>query len=103
FTPLPPLPAGATAADRKKALDAFDKVTGNYRQYNVDPGFKKQIVGVNNLGEVTFEWPNTDAKNVIHTVRWYHPVFATELFVDYVVPLDPNDTAFPYDAGKFKV
>jgi hypothetical protein len=103
FTPLPPLPAGTTAEDRKKALDAFNKVTGNYRQYNVDPGFKKQIVGVNNLGEVTFEWPDTDAKKVIHTVRWYHPVIATELFVDYVVSLDPGDTAFPYNARKFQV
>src|SRR5262249_36011239 len=36
--PWPPLPRGATADARKKALQAFDAATGNYRRYNVDPG-----------------------------------------------------------------
>jgi hypothetical protein len=104
FTPLPPLPAGATEDDRKKALAVFNKVTGNYRQYNVDPGFMKQIVGVNNLGEVTFEWPATDAKKVIHTVRWYdQSVPGVVGFVDYAVSLDPDDSEFRYDADRFKV
>jgi hypothetical protein len=102
-TPLPALGSGATADQRKQAVAAFNTATGNYRQYNKNPGFKQQIVGVNNIGEVTFAWPGTDQKKVIHTVRWYHPYLPTVYFVDYVVDLDPNSAAFPYKPKPFKV
>jgi hypothetical protein len=100
---LPALPAGATADQRKQALKWFNAVTGNYRQYNVDPGVKREIVGLNNVGELTFEWSNTDQKKVIHTIRWTDPNTTLVLFVDYVVNLDPNDIHFPFQPGQFKV
>ncbi|MDA0161691.1 hypothetical protein OM076_15540 [Solirubrobacter ginsenosidimutans] len=101
--PLPALPPGATADQRKQALGWFNTVTGNYRQYNLDPGVKRQIIGLNNVGELTFEWSNTDQKKVIHTIRWTDPSTSLVLFVDYVVNLDPNDTKFPFQPGQFKV
>ena len=103
LAPIAALPSGATADQRKQALNTFNTVTGNYRQYTANPSMKKQIVGLNNLGEVTFQWPNTEAKKVLHTVRWYHPQFLGLAFVNWVVPLDPADVNFPYRADKFKV
>jgi hypothetical protein len=102
-TPLPPLPPGATADQRRQALQAFNVATGNYRQYNVEAGGTRQVIGMNNVGEVTFAWPNTDQKKVIHTVRWRDPSSLLPLFVDYAVSLDPNDAAFAYAAKKFAV
>jgi hypothetical protein len=101
--PLPALPAGATAAQRKQALGWFDTVTGNYRRYNVDQGVTRQIIGLNNIGELTFEWSTTDQKKVIHTIRWRDPNTPSTLFVDYVVNLDPNDPAFPFQPAQFQV
>jgi hypothetical protein len=101
--PLPALPPGATAAQRKQALGWFDTVTGNYRRYNVDPGVTRQIIGLNNVGELTFEWSTTDQKKVIHTIRWRDPNTPVTLFVDYVVNLDPNDPAFPFQPAQFQV
>src|SRR5262249_45167316 len=95
---LPLLPPGATPDQRKQALQAFNVATGNYRQYNVDAGGTRQVIGMNNVGEVTFVWPSTDQKKVIHTVRWRDPNSFLPLFVDYAVSLDPNDPAFPYAA-----
>ncbi|WP_028064029.1 hypothetical protein [Solirubrobacter soli] len=101
--PLPALPSGGTPDQRKQALQAFNVATGNYRQYNTDSAFTREIVGVNNVGEVTFEWPDGDRKKVIHTVRWIDPRSNQLRFVDYAVDLDPNSTAFPFRPDVFAV
>ena len=101
--PLPALPGGATPDQRKQALQAFNTVTGNYRRYNTDSAFTREIVGVNNIGEVTFEWPAGDRKKVMHTVRWLDPRTNELKFVDYVVDLDPGSAAFPFRPDVFAV
>ena len=92
--PIPPTPTG-TADDRKKAAEAFNKATGNYRVYNRASATKQEIVGLNNLGEITFVWGAGDAKTANHTLRWRDPTTALVIFTTYIVNLDPNDPAFP--------
>lgn len=93
---VPPIPQGATPAQRQASLDAFLKLTGNYRVYNVANSAQRQIVGINNLGEVTFDSPTTGPKRVNHTVRWIDPVTQLAMFTTYAVSLDPNDSQFKY-------
>src|SRR5262249_53397038 len=64
---IPPIPKGASAADRKQAADAFNKATGNYRVYNKGTKLKRQINGLNNIGEITFEGTGKN-KIVNHTL-----------------------------------
>ncbi|MEQ1730339.1 MAG: hypothetical protein ABL982_18385 [Vicinamibacterales bacterium] len=90
---IPPTPTG-TAADRKKAAEAFNKATANYRVYNKSAATTQEIVGLNNLGEITFNWGAGDAKTANHTLRWRDPRTFLVMFTTYIVSLDPNDTAF---------
>lgn len=92
--PIPPTPTG-TADDRKKAAAAFNQATGNYRVYNRASATKQEIVGVNNIGEITFVWGAGDAKTANHTLRWREPKTGRLMFTTYIVNLDPNDPAFP--------
>jgi hypothetical protein len=96
-TPLPPLPPGATYEQRLQAATVFVTTASNLRQYNIN-GFlpTNQIVGVNNIGEITFEWPAGNAIKVNHRVRCYDPRFSTvnTIFVDCLVSLDPDDPQF---------
>ncbi len=90
--PIPPLPAGADAAARKKAAQTYNAAHASYRQNNRAVG-KEKIIGVNNFGEITFNWPAGKAKAVMHTLRWFRgtSVVATT----YRVSLDPDDPNFP--------
>jgi hypothetical protein len=90
---IPPLQPGATSAQRNRAVAAFRQATRAYRTYNTDPSRKPHIVGVNNVGEVTFDWPADDKKTVTHTLRWWNA--DQVVLTDYVVSLDPDDALFP--------
>jgi hypothetical protein len=90
--PIPPIPSGATAAQRKQAAEAYHKATGSYRIYNQSNARTRGVVGLNNLGEITFEWGLGDNKKVNHRLRWRHPLAESFLqLTTYVVSLDPND------------
>jgi hypothetical protein len=91
---IPPLPAGATDAQRKNAAKAFHAATGNYRDYNNGAASTREVVGRNNIGEITFEWGAGDHKQVNHTLRWWDGVASTVQWTTYTVSLDPNDTNF---------
>ena len=87
---------GHAAADRKKALQAFNVATGNYRVYDKNRKSRHEIIGVNNLGEITFDWGDGDDKRVNHTLRWhFNVIFETVLpvFTTYTVSLNPSDPA----------
>jgi hypothetical protein len=99
---IPPTPAGGSVDDRKRAAEAFNKATGNYRVYNKASATTREMVGLNNLGEITFTWGSGDAKTVIHTLRWRNPDTPHVIFTTYFVPLDPNDPAFP-ELGAAKI
>jgi hypothetical protein len=95
-TPIPPLPAGATPEERRQAAAAFNLATGQYRRYNVDSGTVSKVIGVNNIGEITFDWDATDhrRRKVNHTLRWRGSEDGPVQFTDYVVSLDPDDADF---------
>jgi hypothetical protein len=93
--PIPPMPTGNTDADRKRAAEAFNKATGSYRKYNAANVTRREIVGVNNIGEITFDWgaaPN--ARFALHTLRWRDWQLAADVFTTYVCSLDPKDQMF---------
>ena len=94
--PIPPPPtSGGRPDERKAAMDTFNAATGNYRTHLAKPG-KEDLIGRNNLSEITFEWGARDSagdhKKVNHTVRW------RTLITD-----DDNDAPDPELAGTFVV
>jgi hypothetical protein len=93
--PIPPTPGGRTPEARKQAAEAYNKATGNYRAYNKANATTRQMVGLNNLAEITFDWGTGDVKTVIHTLRWRDPTTDRVIFTTYMVNLDPSDPAFP--------
>ncbi len=97
FTPLliPPMPTGASNEDRRKrAADAYHKATGSYRKFNA-ANTKQEIVGVNNIAEITFDWFANGEKFVLHTLRWYDSGAGRLTFTTYVVSLNPSDSQYP--------
>lgn len=93
--PIPPLPAGNGPDDRRRAIEVFHKATGSYRKFNAANATRQEIVGVNNLGEVTFDWGAGDAKFALHTLRWRDWQRASDMFTTYVCSLNPADPQFP--------
>jgi hypothetical protein len=91
--PIPPLPSGPlTPAQRQAAARTYNQATGYYRVYNAGDTAQREMVGVNNLGEITFDWGPGDNKRLNHTLRWWHLAIADLLmFTDYVVSFDPNE------------
>ena len=95
-TPIPPLPAGATEQQRQQAAAAFNLATGQYRRYNSGSNAVSKIIGVNNFGEITFDWDKSDVRKrkLNHTVRWRKSIDDPLQFTDYVVSFDPDDADF---------
>jgi hypothetical protein len=89
---IAPVPSGQSEADRKKAADAFNKATGNYRVYNKGTKLKREINGLNNIGEITFSGTGKD-KLVNHTLRWIFK-FPNFIFTTTTVTLNPDDPDF---------
>ncbi len=103
---IPPLSPGATPAQRQQAAEAFHLATGQYRRYNSSSPAVSKIIGVNNMGEITFDWSSDPKKRKVnHTIRWRSSNDAGDnstssepdpvQFTDYVVSLDPDDADFP--------
>jgi hypothetical protein len=94
--PVPVAPAGAEKKERLAAAKAFHAATGHYRNYDASAKSKREIVGVNNLGELTFHWQQGDDKKVNYTLRWVDRKSpAIVQITTYVVSLDPEDSDFP--------
>ncbi|WP_293902392.1 hypothetical protein [Phenylobacterium sp.] len=116
-TPIPAPPAsGATPDQRKAAMAAFNTATGDYRLHNQTAGHAN-LIGRNNISEVTFEWGARDSqgdhKKVNHTIRWRSQGFAPKnatpdpdlpqtfvMFTNYTVDLDPNNPSFKDYAAR---
>jgi hypothetical protein len=96
---LQPLPPGATAQQRSDAANVFKQVVGDYRNFT-KRNTKREIVGVTNVSELTFDWPAGDKKHAIHTVRWYDPDNEDEppMVTTYAVSLDPNDSKYTFES-----
>jgi hypothetical protein len=93
---IPAMPTGNSAADRQRAAEAFNKATSNYRTFLKANVTRRQMVGVNNIGEITFDWNATDVtkRNALHTLRWRDWKLAADRFTTYVCSLDPDDPMF---------
>ncbi|CAN5715135.1 hypothetical protein BH11MYX3_BH11MYX3_14260 [soil metagenome] len=91
---IPPLPTGNSPADRKTAAEIFNKATSHYRTFLKANVTRRQMVGLNNLGEITF-----DAKHAVHTLRWREESTATDKFTTYPCSLDPDDPVFLEKVG----
>jgi hypothetical protein len=91
---IPPVPTGNSPDDRRRAADAFHQATNSYRKFNQSNATRQEMVGVNNIGEVTFDWGPADAKFALHTLRWRDTVRNSNMFTTYVCDLDPNSRMF---------
>ncbi|WNG48188.1 metallophosphoesterase family protein [Archangium minus] len=58
------------SVDRQEALGRYLTAAANHKDYLGPWGSGKEIVGFNNLGEVTFSWGAGDAKTVTQTLWW---------------------------------
>lgn len=82
---LPPLGPSASNQDRKLSAQTFRTGNTHYRmQTDKDP----KIIGVNNVGEITFNWGPGDAKAVNHTLHWRKK--GVQTWTTYLVNLDPK-------------
>jgi len=59
-----------TTGDRLQALRSYLAMSENHADYVGKWGDGKELVGVNNLGEVTFNWGADDEKYVIQKLWW---------------------------------
>ncbi|MFD2767184.1 hypothetical protein [Micromonospora eburnea] len=63
-------PAGLP--DREK-LEQYAAAVANLERWIALPGAGREIVGHNNLGEVTFSWPAGEGKSATQRLWWYGP------------------------------
>jgi hypothetical protein len=85
---------GTTAAQRKQIAEEYRKTSTAYLVASKTNITSRQVIGVNNVCEMTLEWPNSSARKVNHTVHWFEQngkITSTK----YVVSFDPADPAFP--------
>lgn len=108
--PLPPPPPwqkpGAPTKDElKETAHVFRLARDNYRQHNLDPAVIRHIIGVNNMGDLSFPIPpapQTGPFIVNHRVRFRSPG-GEQLFVDYAVNMETIDSAHPADPNYLQV
>jgi hypothetical protein len=68
--PGAPVPVAYPLQDRAQAIAQYVAAADNHDGYRGRWGNGKDIVGVNNLGEVQLRWPAGDEKAVVHTLWW---------------------------------
>jgi hypothetical protein len=90
---IPPFPPGMS---RQDAVKQYNQATNHYRDYNYKGPSTQQIVGLNNLGEVTFQATAAAGGTINHTLRWKQDDSADFQWATcrvYVVPDD--DLIYP--------
>lgn len=84
--------------DRKESLKNYLALAKNHHDYATKWGNGKEIVGVNNISEIFFEWTDTQ-KSVRQETWWRLKGNAGELKLfplsNFKVPLNFNDNNFP--------
>ena len=94
---VPPLPtSAATPAERAKVAKAYETALSSW---NIASFAKAQIVvGVNNIGELTFAGETPAELRALHRLHWKQPKAPSPRSTLYTVRLDvnaPNDPEFP--------
>ena len=91
---IPPVGPGATADQRRQAALYYSQATNYYRVSSTDFSPAQDIVGVNNISEVTFHWdPDDSLKWVNHTLRFANPAApSVDMWATYTFSLDPTES-----------
>ena len=87
----PSIPAFSPGMPRASAVAIFNQATSFYRDYNYKGFSKQQIIGLNNIGEVSFGEFQSNSKNINHTLRWKLQDQADFAWATYNLYVDPND------------
>jgi hypothetical protein len=89
---IPPM-SGGSAASRAAAIQKYKTAMDHLVPYHGDGAGGGQIVGMNNLCEVGFQWGAGNDKYVIHKVRWRYGTGTSKqvLEASYRIKLDPKD------------
>ena len=69
FKPRPVKKLGEESS-KKDSLSNYINMAQNHKDYGDKWANGKEIVGLNNIGEITFEWENEDDKKVIQRLWW---------------------------------
>ena len=85
---IPPFPPGMSRAD---AITQYNMATSFYRDYNYRGFSRTQIVGVNNICEITFDRSSATSGFVNHTIRWKREDSADFLWATYHILVNPDD------------
>jgi len=95
--PLPMPPVGTTPAERLQAAAIYSAACARLEAYNVAHTPQRQIVGVNNLGLLDFDWDMAAhrGRQVRHTLLWKNGIVVDTLRTRYTVSLDAADPLFP--------
>jgi hypothetical protein len=96
---IPPVVPGATADQRRQAALYYNQATNFYRVSSTNFSKSQNIVGVNNISEVTFHWESDDAlKWINHTLRYANPDLpGVDWWATYTFSLDPTEESVPPD------
>jgi len=87
--PIPPLIDAPSPGDRKKALGQYLALASNHVAYVQKYGNGKEIVGVNNISEVFFDWSSPDIS--VRQETWWR------------LQKKNGDMLDPFPLSKFKV
>jgi hypothetical protein len=91
--------AASPPKDRLKALQNYLAMAKNHKDYARKWGDGKELVGLNNIGEITFNWNSGDDKSVVQKLWWrlkggkglLEPFPLTK----WIVSLSFNDADYP--------
>lgn len=93
----PPQTPGALSRDEKLLRAARQRILAdNTRLYDRDPAVVRQVIGVNNMGDLTFSIASTSAGTftVNHRLRFRTPS-GGQNFADYTITMESVDPANP--------
>jgi hypothetical protein len=94
----PPLqPGSLTKEEKENAAQLYRIASANYRTINRDPNIARHIIGVNNMGDLTFPPPTPTGPFIAqHRLRFWAPD-GRQLFADYSVNMETVDNAHAAD------
>jgi hypothetical protein len=100
---IPPVGPGASADDRRQAALSYNQATNFYRVSSTNFSKAQDIVGVNNISEVTFHWdPDDTLKWVNHTLRYENlDQPGVDWWATYTFSLDPTEESVAPDKQVF--
>jgi hypothetical protein len=92
-------PSALTKEEKQNRAQLYQIASTNYRTINSDPNVVRHIIGVNNMGDLTFPPPSTNGPFIAqHRLRFWTPD-GHQLFADYSVNMETIDNGHPADTN----